>query len=131
MSKLIPWKGDKWNVLLAHGGFSDATDPNKIDYHGPSSQGGNAISSPDQIDIYDGMTPVFINKGDTPKQPISLTKVHAILMFLAWGLFAPIGYVFFLWWPSESQTEGLSDLRTSADLDQFKYNCLCHDQNSF
>ena len=131
MSKLIPWKGDKWNVLLAHGGFSDATDPNKIDYHGPSSQGGNAISSPDQIDIYDGMTPVFINKGDTPKQPISLTKVHAILMFLAWGLFAPIGYVFFLWWPSESQTESLSDLRTSDDLDQFKYNRLCHDQNSF
>ena len=42
------------------------------------------------------MTPVFINKGDTPKQPISLTKVHAILMFLAWGLFAPIGYVFSL-----------------------------------
>ena len=38
------------------------------------------------------MKPVFINKGDTPKQPISLTKVHAILMFLAWGLFAPIGY---------------------------------------
>merc|ERR1712131_563173 len=74
-------KGDKWTVLLAKGGF-DSTDPNKFAYHGTSSQDGNAIASPDPIDIYDGMQPVFINKGDTPKQPISLTKVHAILMFL-------------------------------------------------
>ena len=65
-------------------------DGDNPDYHGYSKDDYNAVTTEEAIKIFPGMKPITINaEKDTEK--ISLVKVHAIMMFLAWGVLAPIG----------------------------------------
>ena len=60
------------------------------DYHGPSKNDYNAVTTEEAIKIFPGMEPITIN-AEKGEEKISLVKVHAIMMFLAWGVLAPIG----------------------------------------
>ena len=67
-------------------------DPNKPNYHDYSAapNEGNAILATEGVSIYpgSGLVTIGVEQG---KAPISLVTVHAIMMFLAWGVLAPIG----------------------------------------
>ena len=77
-----------WNVLLAKG----AMDGDKPGYHGYSQEAnvGNAVQTTEAIAIHPGMDQIVIGV-EPGTAPISLVKVHAIMMYLAWGVLAPIG----------------------------------------
>ena len=84
-------EGNVWNVMVAKGEMT-ADDPNKPNYHSYSAapNEGNAILAADPVTIYPGseLVTIGVEKG---KASISLVKVHAVMMYLAWGVLAPIG----------------------------------------
>lgn len=92
-------ESNTWNIIIAKGKMT-ADDPNKPNYHGYSAEPneGNAILASNSVKIYSGMEHVAIGLPigngtdiEVEKEPISLVKVHAIMMYLAWGVLAPIG----------------------------------------
>ena len=74
--------------MIAKGGMTD----DKPDYHGYSQEAnvGNVLQHNEAVAIHPGMDHVVIGV-EPGKAPISLVKVHAIMMYLAWGVLAPIG----------------------------------------
>jgi len=77
-----------WNVMIAKGGMTG----DKPDYHGYSQEAnvGNVLQHNEAVAIHPDMDHVVIGV-EPGKAPISLVKVHAIMMYLAWGVLAPIG----------------------------------------
>ena len=91
-----------WHVLLAkvnqlskfiyQKAWKGPLNGDNPDYHGYSKDGHNAVATEEAIKIFPGMEPITIN-AEKGTEEISLVKVHAIMMFLAWGVLAPIGWV--------------------------------------